>query len=310
MAGSIRACGLLEGALAESNEVFTAPIAFPKRASASRRKNIPFSVKCALAFLLLIVVAAASADLIAPYGYAKQNLGARLRPPVFFGGTWDYILGTDTLGRDILSRILYGARTSILVALGGTVIGFCLGTLLGFIAAHWRGWVEEAVMMLVDLQTALPMLVLALAVLAFFGNSLLLLILLIGLDGWERYARLTRGMVLSARESGYVMSMQIVGAPSWRIYLGHIFPNIAGALIVQLTLNFPGTIILESALSFFGLGVQPPMTSLGQMLGLGRTYLINAWWMAVFPGVVIFLTTLSMCLVGDWLRDRLDPTTT
>ncbi|WP_407941355.1 ABC transporter permease [Mesorhizobium xinjiangense] len=258
----------------------------------------------------LVILLAACADVIAPYGFADQNLDARLQPPWFAGGSADYLLGTDTLGRDVLSRIFYGARTSILVALGATAFGFLLGTTLGFVAARFRGWIEEAVMMLVDIQAALPTLVLALAVLAFLGNSLPLLIILVGLDGWERYARLTRGMVLSAKESGYVMSMRIVGAPEWRIYLRHILPNIAGGLIVQATLNFPGTIILETALSFFGLGVQPPMTSLGQMLGNGRAYLINAWWIAIFSGVVIFLTTLSMCLIGDWLRDRLDPTLT
>ena len=278
------------------------------RGRASRPAAIPVIVVAAMVFLGVVMLLAIFAGLIAPYGFADQNLDNRLQPPWFAGGSADYLLGTDTLGRDVLSRILHGARTSVLVAIGGTAFGFVFGTTLGFVAAHFRGWVEEAVMMLVDIQSALPTLVLALAVLAFLGNSLPLLILLVGLDGWERYARLTRGMVLSARESGYVISMRIVGAPGWRIYLRHILPNIAGALIVQATLNFPGTIILETALSFFGLGVQPPMTSLGQMLGNGRAYLINAWWIAVFPGVVIFLTTLSMCLVGDWLRDRLDPT--
>ncbi|WP_132528119.1 ABC transporter permease [Rhizobium sp. BK376] len=126
------------------------------------------------------------------------------------------------------------------------------------------------------------------------------------MDGWERYARLARGLILSAEESGYVQSMQMIGASSPRIYIGQILPNIAGALVVHLTLNFPRTIILETALSFLGLDVQPPLTSLGQMLGQGRTYLLNAWWMSVMPGFVIFATTISVCIIGDWLRDRLD----
>jgi peptide/nickel transport system permease protein len=160
--------------------------------------------------------------------------------------------------------------------------------------------------MLVDLQAAIPNLVLALAVLAFIGNDLFVFVILVGLDGWERYARLARGLILSAEESGYVQSMHMIGASVPRIYVGQILPNIAGGLVVQLTLNFPGTIILETSLSFLGLGVQPPLTSLGQMLGQGRTYLLNAWWMSVVPGVVIFATTISVCLIGDWLRDRLD----
>lgn len=271
-----------------------------------RNRRMPLSIAVAVAFLGLVTALALFADLIAPYHYTTQDLTARLRPPLFFGGTSEHLLGTDNLGRDILSRVIYGARTSILIAIGGTLIGAAFGTLLGAVAAHRRGWAEEGLMMLVDLQAAIPNLVLALAVLAFLGNNLVIVVLLVGLDGWERYARLARGLILSAKESGYVLSMQMVGASAPRIYLGQILPNIAGALIVQLTLNFPGTIILETSLSFLGLGVQPPLTSLGQMLGQGRSYLLNAWWIAVFPGCLIFATTMSVCLIGDWLRDRLD----
>jgi peptide/nickel transport system permease protein len=261
----------------------------------------------AAGFVIAIILTTLLADFLAPYGFAEQNLDARMQPPLFFGGTGDHFLGTDSLGRDILSRILYGARTSILIAIGGTLFGALFGTSLGFFAAHFRGLYEEAVMMLVDLQGAIPNIVLALAILAFFGNQLWLFILLVGLDGWERYARLSRGLVLAAKESGYVLSMRLIGASPVRIYFGQVLPNVLGILIVQATLNFPGTIMLETALSFLGLGVQPPMTSLGQMLGQGRAFLLNAWWIAVCPGVVIFLTTLSICLIGDWLRDRLDP---
>lgn len=276
-------------------------------APVSRRpRTIPFSIAAAMAFLGLVTAMALLADLVAPYDFTTQDLAARMRPPFLFGGTAEHILGTDNLGRDILSRVIFGARTSILIAIGGTLIGAAFGTLLGAVAAHRRGLAEEALMMLVDLQAAIPNLVLALAVLAFLGNNLVIVVILVGLDGWERYARLARGLILSAKESGYVQSMQMVGASAPRIYLGQILPNIAGALVVQLTLNFPGTIILETSLSFLGLGVQPPLTSLGQMLGQGRSYLLNAWWIAVFPGCLIFATTMSVCLIGDWLRDRLD----
>jgi peptide/nickel transport system permease protein len=163
-------------------------------------------------------------------------------------------------------------------------------------------------MMMVDVQAAVPFIVLALAVLAFFGNAFSLVILIVGLDGWERYARLTRGLMLGAKESGYVTAIRTLGAGPMRVTLVHILPNILSALVVQVTLNFPGTILLETSLSFLGLGVQPPLTSLGLLLGAGRSLLINAWWIAVLPGLVIVLTTLSMSLFGDWLRDRLDPT--
>jgi len=208
----------------------------------------------------------------------------------------------------MLSRIIYAIRFSMLIALLGTMIGALLGTALGAVAALARGLVEEVIMMMVDVQAAVPFIVLALAVLAFFGNAFSLVILIVGLDGWERYARLTRGLMLGAKESGYVTAIRMLGAGSVRVTLVHILPNIVSALVVQVTLNFPGTILLETSLSFLGLGVQPPLTSLGLLLGAGRSLLINAWWIAVLPGLVIVLTTLSMSLFGDWLRDRLDPT--
>lgn len=270
------------------------------------RRRVPLTILIAAAYLGLLLVVAIGAERFAPYGYADQDLLARMRPPVLFGGTSQHLLGTDMLGRDILSRLIYGARISILIAVSGTLLGSILGTTLGFLAAHFRGAAEELLMMLVDLQAAIPTLILALAVLAFLGNNLFIFIVLVGLDGWERYARLARGLVLSAKESGYVQSMQMVGASAPRIYLGQILPNVAGALVVQLTLNFPGTIILETSLSFLGLGVQPPLTSLGQMMGQGRAYLLNAWWISVLPGILVFATTVSVCLIGDWLRDRLD----
>jgi len=248
------------------------------------------------------------ADLLAPMHYAEQNLSARLRPPAFLGGPENNLLGTDQLGRDILSRLIYSIRISISLALLGTIIASCLGTVLGFVAASLRGVVEDFIMILVDFQGSVPFLIIALSALAFFGNSLVLFILLIGIHGWETYARLSRGLVLSAKERGYVVAVRTLGAGSLRVYGRHVLPNVVSALVVQLTLNFPETILLETALSFLGLGIQPPLTSLGLMLGSARDYLAVAWWMAVFPGMAIFLTTLSMSIVGDWLRDRLDPT--
>jgi peptide/nickel transport system permease protein len=265
-------------------------------------------VLAALLWLAVMVVVALFADRIAPYHYTTQDLRLRMAPPVFAGGSWTHLLGTDNIGRDVLSRVIWGARFSVLIAVLGTLIGASLGTLLGVIAAQRRGWIEETIMALVDFQAAVPFIILALAVLAFFGNSFSLFILLVGLDGWERYARLARGLILSAQESGYATAARALGAGGMRVVALHIMPNIASALVVQVTLNFPGTMLLETSLSFLGLGIQPPLTSLGLLLGSGRSLLLNAWWISVAPGVVIFLTTLAMSLAGDWLRDRLDPT--
>lgn len=247
------------------------------------------------------------AEQLAPTGYATQDLASRLSPPVWLGGK-SGLLGTDFLGRDIFSRLLYAVRISLLVAFAGTLISCTMGTILGFLAAHRKGWTDEMVMMLVDFQASMPFVLIALAILAFLGNSLGLFIAVMGLNGWERFARFTRGLARSASARGYVAAVRAMGASPLRIYLRHILPNIAGVLIVQFTLNFPSTVLLESSLSFLGLGIQPPLTSLGAMLGEGRNYLINAWWISVAPGTIIFCVTLSACILGDWLRDRLDPT--
>lgn len=276
-------------------------------ARASRNRMSPV-VTASAGFLLAVVLVALLADWLAPLPYTAQNLAARLKPPMTVSGGTTYWLGTDQLGRDILSRMIFAIRTSILIAVMGTLIGAVFGTMLGFIAARLRGFVDQAIMMLVDAQAAIPALFLALTMLAFFGNNIVLFIILVSIDGWDRYTRLARGLVVSEQESDYINAVEALGAGPSRVILRHLLPNIAAALVVQATLNFPGTILLETSLSFLGLGVQPPGTSLGLMLGEGRRYLLNAWWIAVFPGLTIFLTTLSMSLFGDWLRDRFDPT--
>lgn len=268
----------------------------------------PVLVVCAFGVLGLIAIVFLLADVLAPYDYRAQSLRTRLAPPVFLGGSWRNILGSDELGRDVLSRLLYAIRFSIVVALGGTLIGAVLGTVLGFLAAHFRGFVEEAIMMLADVQASLPFMLIALALIAAFGSGFGLFILIMGIYGWEVFARLTRGVVISANNQGYATATTAIGAPPRYTYLRHILPNILSVLVVQFTLNFPQVVLLETSLSFLGLGIRPPLTSLGQMLGSGRAYLTTAWWIAIMPGMVIFLTTMSISLIGDWLRDRLDPT--
>lgn len=268
----------------------------------------PVSVRLSVGFLATILFVTLTAQLIQPYAFDHIDLINRLKPPLPLDGfVWEHPFGTDKLGRDVLSRLVVAIQTSIALALLGTIIGAVLGTSLGFLAAHCGGFVDEAISTLVDFQAAMPYFIIALAVLAFMGNSMIVFLFLMGIYGWERYARITRGLVLSAREQGYALSLTALGArPTW-IYGRHILPNILSPLIVQVTINFPETILFETSLSFLGLGIRPPMTSLGQMLGEGRDYLINAWWLAVVPGMVIFLTTLAMSIVGDWLRARLDP---
>ncbi len=272
-------------------------------------QRYPLLVMISALFLFAMIVIAVFAPDISPFEYSKMNLRARLQAPVWLeGGSWKHILGTDDLGRDVLSRLFFSIRVSLLVAFIGTIIGAVLGTAIGFLAAHFRGWVDDFVMMAIDFQAALPFMIIALAVVAFFGSNIFLFVALMGLYGWERYARITRGLALAASTHGYAVAVSTLGATPLRVYVRHILPNIASALIVNMTLNFPGTVLMETSLSFLGLGVQPPLTSLGNMLGFGRDYLTTAWWIAVFPGVTIFIATLAMSLLGDWVRDRLDPT--
>lgn len=271
-----------------------------------RWPTLPTSVILALSWVALMLLVAAFAEFIAPYGFTKMDLRNRLAPP----GTWQHWLGTDELGRDVLSRLVYSIRISLVIAFGATIISATVGTTLGFLAAHFRKWIEQIVLMLADFQASMPFLILALSVLAFFGNSLPLLVGLMGLFGWERYARISRGLAIAANAQGYAAAIRQIGAKPVRIYGGHILPNIASTLIVSMTLVFPEVILLESGLSFLGLGVQPPMTSLGNMVGYGREYLTRAPWIMLCPATTIVLTTLAISVIGDWLRDRLDPTLT
>jgi peptide/nickel transport system permease protein len=269
---------------------------------------MPWAVRLSLGFIALFVLFALFGEYLSPHEFRATPLRARLKPPLGFGGTWEYPLGTDARGRDLLVRLAVGARITLIVAVVGTLIGAILGSLLGILAAARRGWVETVIVGAVDVQASLPIIVVALFVLAMFDNSFTLFLLLIGLTGWEVYARLMRGATLSAKEHGYVTAVRALGATPARIYLLHILPNILNVALVQFTVNLPLTVLLETALSFLGLGVQSPLTSLGQIMSEGRDRLLTAWWLTLFPGAIIFLLALSISLAGDWVRDRLDPT--
>lgn len=285
-----------------------APTPAPKaRASgliATLRRNVPLSIGLGILWLAAMVLVAIFADLLRPYGITAMDLTNRLAPP----GNARHWLGTDELGRDVLARLIQSIRVSLVIAFSATIISAVFGTALGFAAAKFRGAVEHVVLVLADFQAALPFLIMSLAVLAFFGSSMMLIVCLMGFYGWERYARIARGLAISASAQGYAAAVVQLGATPLRVYFRHILPNVASTLIVSMTLTFPEIILMESGLSFLGLGVQPPETSLGNMVGFGREYLTRAPWIMLAPAAVIMLTTLSIALVGDWLRDKLDPT--
>ena len=265
---------------------------------------IPWSIRLSVCFICLFVLFALFGEFLSPYGFRETSMFDRLLPP----GSPGYVLGTDARGRDVLVRLAVGAQITLIVAIAGTLIGAVIGSLLGIVAAARRGAVEHVIVAAIDVQASLPIIVVALFVLAMFDNSFTLFLLLVGLTGWEVYARLMRGAALSVKERGYVTAVRALGASPARIYLRHILPNIFNVALVQFTINLPLTVLLETALSFLGLGVQPPLTSLGQIMSEGRDRLLTAWWLTLFPGAVIFFLALSVSLCGDWIRDRLDPT--
>lgn len=266
-------------------------------------QRMPSSVGLCCLWIGIVVIIGISARWISPFDYLSQNPLSRFARPF---ASASHLLGSDYLGRDVLSNVLVATQTTLMIALVGSIVCALIGTTLGLLAAHFGGWIDNVIMGFADSMASVPFIIIALGVLAMFGSSPLLFVFLVGFQNWERYARLTRGLVISAREEGYAEAARIVGVPSRRIYFRHMLPNIAGPLIVQFTVNFPEIILLESGLSFLGLGIQPPATSLGLMVADGRTYLAIAWWIAAFPGAVIVLTTLSISLLGDYLRDRFD----
>lgn len=271
------------------------------------RRRWPPLVAASLGVVVLLVILALGAQWLMPYPLDEQDLLNRYAPPVLLGGDWAHPLGTDGLGQDLLSLLLRGIQVSLSIAFLGTVIGAAAGTAVGFAAARFGGWLDGAVGVLVDFQAALPFLVLALALLAVMPDAdMTTFVVLMCIYGWERYARLARGLALSAQQQGYAVAQRALGAGGWRLYLRHILPNVAAVLVVNMSLNFPATILTETSLNFLGVGIEPPDTSLGVLMGQGRSYLYKAPWIALLPGLVIFAATFAMSVLGDWLRDRLD----
>jgi peptide/nickel transport system permease protein len=239
----------------------------------------------------------------------RSSLAARMTAPTWSGlfSPGPHPLGTDELGRDILSRIAHGSQVTLIIACSAVVLGGVVGVLLGIIAGYFRGTVDRILMRIVDIQLSLPLMLLALLVVAALGPSTRNLIIVLALTSWLRYARIIRGQVLALREREFILSAHAIGAGTWRIMLRHLLPNVLTPALVVATLELARIIIMDAALSFLGLGVQPPNPSWGRMLSDGRVYISTAWWIVTFPGIAILLTVLSVNLLGDWLRDHFDP---
>ena len=269
-----------------------------------RRRTALFGMLVVLGVLL----AAAFAPLVAPFDPLEQDIGQRLREPGWQDAQGRvHPLGTDHLGRDILSRIVFGSRIALVVGLAAVVISGLLGMLIGLLAGYFGGRVDDFLMRLADIQLAFPFILLAIAVIGVLGPSLRNIIIVIGVSSWVVYARVVRGEVLSIREREYVQAAIALGSQHWRVLRQHVLPNTLTPWLVVATLDMARVIVIESALSFLGLGVQPPTPTWGGMLADGRVYPSTAWWLATFPGLAILITVLGINLFGDGLRDTLDP---
>jgi peptide/nickel transport system permease protein len=274
----------------------------------SQRRFRPDAVIAIAALLALILLGAALlAPFIAPFDPDAQRLLARLKPPIGFSGSdARYWLGSDQLGRDMLTRCLYGLRLTLLIALFGAALGLALGALAGLFAGMVGGTVDAIIMGLCDVKIAIPFTLVALLVIAIAGASAVVLVCVLSLAYWAQFARLIRAQVLTIREMPYIEAAQAAGATPIRIAIWHVLPNIVSPVIVMFTLNISNLILLESSLSFLGLGVQPPTATLGSMVGLGRDYMATAPWVVASPAILIMLVSLTVMLLGDWLRDHLD----
>ncbi|HET8577237.1 MAG TPA: ABC transporter permease [Methylomirabilota bacterium] len=258
--------------------------------------------------LIVAVGAALVAPALAPHDPYAQAVGSRLIPPVWEeGGSWANPLGTDPLGRDLLSRIIYGARISISAGALAVAVSMILGVLMGLVAGYYGGRADTAISNLVNLMLAFPFLLLALAAVAVLGPGFRNMVIVLGITGWPIYTRVVRAETLKYREREFILAARALGLGSWRVIWGHVLPNLVNTIIVMASLEVARMIILESFLSFLGLGIQPPTPSWGSMLGEGRVYMFTHWWLAAFPGLAIFITTLGINLFGDGLRDLLDP---
>ena len=261
-----------------------------------------------LIIVFLLVIPGLFAEWIAPHDPIKGALSLRLKPPMWQkGGSIDYPLGTDKVGRDVLSRIIHGSRVSLRVSIEAILVSGCIGTTLGLLAGYFGGKVDALIMRLVDIALGLPIILMALVFVAALGPSFTTVIVIITVFLWSRYARQIRGETLSIKERDFIARARVAGASHFRIMFRYILPNVVNTLIVLATLQLGFVILLESTLSFLGAGIPRPTPAWGMMVADGRELIVTAWWISMFPGLAIMLTVLSVNLLGDWLRDHLDP---
>jgi len=288
------------GALADALPEVAAP-AVPAR----RRRRLPV---VSLGIITVFVAAALFAPLLAPADPYEQALRLRFRPPVWLdGGSWAHPLGTDRLGRDLLSRIVHGARVSLSAGVVTVLLASLLGAAIGLVAGYYRGRVDAVLMRITDATMSFPVILLALILAVTVGPSFTNVVLAIAVILWARYARVIRGQVLTLMELDFIAQARIAGAGAWRIIVRHLFPNTLNTLVVLVTLQVGYVIILEASLSFLGAGIPPPMPAWGSMIAESRDFITSAWWASLFPGLAILLVVLAFNLLGDWLRDTLDP---
>ncbi len=273
-----------------------------------RRFKVPGPfVLISLGAVVLIALSAVLAPILAPFDPSALDLRARLQPPAWLdGGSMRHPLGTDATGRDILSRLLYGGRVSLTIGVAACLLGMLVGTPLGLLSGFARGAWDHVIMYLVDLQLSMPFLLLAIAVSLVLGTTVPVLIWIAALSTWPYYARLVRGAVLSLRDQEFVTSAVALGARPWRVMFRHLLPSLVSPIVVLLTLNLGRIVLLESGLSFLGIGVQPPTPSWGNMIDSGRGYLNTAWWISIMPSLALMVLTMAVGTLGDWLRDKAD----
>jgi len=266
------------------------------------------TAKFGLVIILLWLICAIFAPLLAPYGPNDVDIMKRFVPPAWQeGGSSEHLLGTDEMGRDVLSRLVYGSRVSFVVGVMSVVFSMVLGTSLGLLAGYCGGWVDTVIMRAVDVMLSFPFIFMALLLMSVLGSSLTNVILVLGITGWVPYTRTIRAQTLSLKEREFVTASDTSGCSSFRIVFRHILPNVIDNAIILGTLEMATAIMAEASLTFLGLGVPPSVPTWGNMIATGRQYIYTSWWLTTLPGIVIFLVCLSINFVGDWVRDIRDP---
>ena len=275
---------------------------------ASILKHSTFTAKLGLVIVVIWLFCAIFAEALAPYGANDVDISKRFVPPMWEeGGSSNHVLGTDQMGRDVLSRLIYGAQVSIIVGFMSVIVGLIIGIVLGLVAGYMGGWVDSVIMRMVDLMLSFPFIFLALCLVAVLGSSLFNVILVLGITGWVPYARTIRAQVLSVKEREFVRAAHTIGCKDTTVLFKHILPSVIDSAIILGTMEMGSSILAESSLTFLGMGVPPSIPTWGNMIASGRQYIYTAWWLTAFPGITLFLVCLSINFVGDWIRDIRDP---